>query len=51
MPEVDLKMIADGFDTAGSRKVTVRLVHLVQEEKDERDSLKKVHDVRQWLDI
>lgn len=48
MAESALKMIADQFETAGSRKVTI---HLFQEEEDERDPLKKTHDVRQWLNI
>jgi len=47
-PEVILKITKDEFETAGVRKATV---HLVQEEKQERDSLTKVHGVRQWLDI
>ncbi|KAF3038507.1 hypothetical protein E8E12_006627 [Didymella heteroderae] len=46
--EIVLKMIADEFETAGFRKATVCLL---QERKQERDALKKVHHIRQWLDI
>lgn len=46
--EVVLKMLQDMFETIGVRKA---IVHLVQEEKQERDPLKKVYGIRQWLDI